>query len=245
MKKLAPTTIIILLLQISCLTFGQESVKLFNNTGNEEEFSEAYYYDESMLQYNNHNLGIIGSQHWRNGLNFDPTNRYSPYDTEQKMRVTNNLSELLVNKDSVQIQVTIADKNSPVWILLHLKDELESRGITVDYPAKGNQPADYLVEISSCQWHCQLSSLRVKKRRYTGNYRIEYEVKWKEKGAKETVTTESETQEQMTCEWEHKHKAEMEEIPNLSTTLDKLCQQIAKEKAEQIASVLKKETSAK
>ena len=122
-----------------------------------------------------------------------------------------------------------------------MKDELEARGITVDYPAQGKQPADYLVEISSCQWHCQLSSLRVKKRRYTGNYRIAYEVKWKEKDAKETATTESETQEQMTYEWEHKHKAEMEEIPNLSISLEKLCQQIAKEKAEQIASALKKE----
>ena len=240
MKKLAPTTIIILLLQISCLTFGQESVKLFNNTGNEEVFSEAYYYNEPIFWFNGYNLTINGG-YGRDGQDFDPTHGNSLYTTEQKMRVTNNLSELLVNKDSVQIQVTIADKNSPVWILLHLKDELEARGVTVDYPAKGNQPADYLVEISSCQWHCQLSSLRVKKRRYIGNYRIEYEVKWKEKGAKETATTESETQEQMSCEWEQKHKAEMDEIPNLSTTLEKLCQQIAKEKAEQIASVLKKE----
>ena len=226
------------------MAFGQESVKLFNNTGNEGVFSEAYYYNEPIFWFNGYNLNIYGG-YGRNGQDFDPTHRNSLYTTEQKMRVTNSLSELLVNKDSVQIQVTIADKHSPVWILLYLKDELEARGITVDYPAQGNQPADYLIEISSCQWHCQLSSLRVKKRRYTGNYRIEYEVKWKEKGAKETVTTGSETSKQMSYEWEHKHKAEMEEIPNLSTTLDKLCQQIAKEKAEQIASVLKKETSAK
>ena len=245
MKKLVPIAITMLLLQVSCMVLGQESVKLFNNTGNDEVFSEIYYYKESMFQYDNHNLGIIGSQYWRNGLDFDPTNRYSPYSTEQTMRVTNSLSELLVNRDNVQIQITIADKYSPVWILLYLKDELEARGITVDYPTQGKQPADYLVEISSCQWHCQLSSLRVKKRRYTGNYRLEYEVKWKEKDAKGTASTESETQEQMTYEWEHKHKAEMEEIPNLSVSLEKLCQQIAKEKAEQIASALKKEASAK
>ena len=244
MKKLVPTTIAVLLLQVSCMVFGQESVKLFNNTGNEEIFSEAYYYDEPMLQFNGYNSTYNGG-YWRNGQDFDPTNNSTLYSTEQTMQVTNSLSELLVNKDSVQVQVTFADKYSPVWILLYLKDELEARGITVDYPAQGNQPADYLVEISSCQWHCQLSSLRVKKRRYTGNYRLEYEVKWKEKDAKGTASTESETQEQMTYEWEHKHKAEMEEIPNLSVSLEKLCQQIAKEKAEQIASALKKEASAK
>ena len=241
MKKLVPIAIIVLLLQASCMAFGQESVKLFNNTGNEEEFSESYYYDEPILRFHDYNSINIYGGYGRQGQDFDPTHGNSFYSTEQTMRVTNSLSELLVNRDNVQIQITIADKYSPVWILLYLKDELEARGITVDYPAQGKQPADYLVEISSCQWHCQLSSLRVKKRRYTGNYRIAYEVKWKEKDAKETATTESETQEQMSCKWEQKHKAEMEEIPNLSTTLDKLCQQIAKEKAEQIVSALKKE----
>ena len=236
MKKI----IVALLLSLSCMMFGQESVKLFNNTGNEEEFSETYYYDEPIDKTNYHFHSSDGSSYWGSGIDIDPTRKYSSTITKQERRFTNDLGEFLAHRDSVQIQVTIADKHSPVWILLYLKDELETRGVTVDYPAKGNQPADYLVEISSCQWHCQLSSLRVKKRRYTGNYRIEYEVKWKEKGAKETVTTESETQEQMTYEWEHKHKAEMEEIPNLSTSLEKLCQQIAKEKAEQIASVLNK-----
>ena len=240
MKKLVPIAIIVLLLQASCMAFGQESVKLFNNTGNEEEFSESYYYDEPILRFHDYNSINIYGGYGRQGQDFDPTHGNSFYSTEQTMRVTNSLSELLVNRDSVQIQITIADKYSPVWILLYLKDELEAHGITVDYPTQGKQPADYLVEISSCQWHCQLNSLRVKKRRYTGNYRLGYEVKWKEKDAKSTVSAESETQEQMTYEWEHKHKAEMDEIPNLSISLEKLCQQIAKEKAEQIASALKK-----
>ena len=162
MKKVLLT--IIILLQVSCMVFGQESVKLFNNTGNKGVFSEAYYYNEPIFWFNGYNLNIYGG-YGRNGQDFDPTHRNSLYTTEQKMRVTNSLSELLVNKDSVQIQVTIADKHSPVWILLYLKDELEARGITVDYPAQGNQPADYLVEISSCQWHCQLSSLKKKKKK--------------------------------------------------------------------------------
>ena len=55
MKKLVPTAITMLLLQVSYIVFGQESVKLFNNTGNEEIFSEAYYYDEPMLQFNGYN----------------------------------------------------------------------------------------------------------------------------------------------------------------------------------------------
>ena len=227
MKKLVPIAIIVLLLQASCMAFGQESVKLFNNTGNEEIFSEAYYYDEPIDQLNYHFHSSDGSLYWGAGMDIDPTRKYSTTMTKQERQFTDVLGEFLTHRDSVRIQVTFADKYSPVWILLYLKDELEARGITVD-------------EISSCQWHCQLSSLRVKKRRYTGNYRLEYEVKWKEKDAKGTATTESETQEQMSCKWEQKHKAEMEEIPNLSTTLDKLCQQIAKEKAEQIASALKK-----
>ena len=245
MKKLVPIAIIVLLLQASCMAFGQESVKLFNNTGNEEMFSEAYYYDEPIDQLNYHFHSSDGSLYWGAGMDIDPTRKYSTTMTKQERQFTDVLGEFLTHRDSVRIQVTFADKYSPVWILLYLKDELEARGITVDYPAQGNQPADYLVEISSCQWHCQLNSLRVKKRRYTGNYRLGYEVKWKEKDAKSTVSAESETQEQMTYEWEHKHKAEMDEIPNLSISLEKLCQQIAKEKAEQIASALKKEASAK
>ena len=245
MKKLVPIAIIVLLLQASCMAFGQESVKLFNNTGNEEMFSEAYYYDEPIDQLNYHFHSSDGSLYWGAGMDIDPTRKYSTTMTKQERQFTDVLGEFLTHRDSVRIQVTFADKYSPVWILLYLKDELEARGITVDYPAQGNQPADYLVEISSWVWHCQLNSLRVKKRRYTGNYRLGYEVKWKEKDAKSTVSAESETQEQMTYEWEHKHKAEMDEIPNLSISLEKLCQQIAKEKAEQIASALKKEASAK
>lgn len=239
MRKAYLFTVAMLLLQVSSLAFGQESVKLFNSTGNEEVFSEAYYYDESLDKINYNFQSSDGSLYWGSRLDIDPTMKYSTTVVKQERQFTNNLGEFLTHKDSVQIQATLADKYSPVWILLFLKEELEARGMTADYPAQGKQPADYLVEISSCQWHCQLSSLRVKKRRYTGNYRIEYEVKWKEKDAKGTASTESETREQMSCEWEHKHKAEMDEVPNLSVTLEKLCRRIAKDKAGQIASALK------
>ena len=149
MKKLVPIAITMLLLQVSCMVFGQESVKLFNNTGNEEVFSETYYYDEPIDQLNYHFHSSDGSLYWGAGMDIDPTRKYSTTMTKQERQFTDVLGEFLTHRDSVRIQVTFADKYSPVWILLYLKDELEARGITVDYPAQGKQPADYLVEISS------------------------------------------------------------------------------------------------
>ncbi len=165
-------------------------------------------------------------------------NKSIPVKQEDKM--TDKLSELLTQKDSVQIQITLADSLSPVLILQLLKEELEARGITACYPSKGKQPADYFAEISACQCHYNINSLRVTKNRYTGNYRVEYVVKWKERDKhQKTFPTESETRQHVAYEWERKHKTDMKDIPNLSVSMTKLCYEIARKKAEQIAAALK------
>ena len=240
MKKSLPTMIAILLLQFSSMMFGQEEVKLFNNTGNKEIFSETYYYDVATNYTSNNFHSSDGSLYRAFRKDVDPFWKDSNTTTKQEGQITHNLSEFLIHRDSVQMQVTLADSLSPILILQFLKDELEVQGIKAYYPSKGKQPADYLAEISSCKCYYQLNSLQVNKKRYTGNYRVEYIVKWKEKDAQKTFPAESETKEHIIYEWERKHKAEMDEIPNLSTSMTMLCHKIAKAKAKQIISALKK-----
>lgn len=255
MKKSTYFIITILLLPCYGTMSGQSTVKLFNATGNKDKFSEIYCFDAPTYHSSFDNYTRLFYDGYPHKLHryetrdvtyleaVDPfwvPNKSIP--TEQKDKITGKLSDLLTQKDSVQIRITLADSLSPILILQLLKEELEAREITTYYPSKGKQPANRVMEISACQCHYNVNSLRVTKNRYNGNYRVEYVVKWKERDTQQnTFPTESETRRHVAYEWERKHKTDMKDIPNLSVSMTKLCYEIAKEKAEQIAAALKKE----
>lgn len=230
--------LLLLSLQFACPLFGQQTVKLFNSTGNKETFTEVYLYNETAT-YTQDNFHSSSGMHRNFVGNPQPFFRDTSSASKNENHFTDKLSEFLIHQDSVQMQLSVMDSVSPILILQFLKEELEAQGIRTYYPVKGGEKADYLVEINSCECRFQINSLQTKKRRnrYTGSYRVEYYIKWTDK---KEIPTESWMQEHITYDWNKRHKTEMEDIPSLTDTMTMLCDKIAKAKAKQIINQLKK-----
>ena len=235
-----------ILLLFSGMISGQNTVKLFNSTNNREKFIEIYHYGTVTYKYSQSYISMptpnSPSSLWNFTGNPNPflISKNTPRET---VYFTNNLNEYLLYQDSVQITTAIKDSLSPILILQFLKEELAMHGIIAQYPVKNKQPATYIIEISSCECRYKINSRLIpkgkKKPRYTGNYQVEYAITWKERKNNKVIPVEDETKDRIAYEWEYKPKTDMKELPNLSTSMTKLCWRIAKTKAVQIVNALK------
>lgn len=205
------------------MMYGQKQFSLLNLTGNTMPFLELYRYTDDVLELSG-GTSIYLVRGFRGGMS-------DVYDKKQQFH-TNQLSRFILNEDSVQIDAVRKDTLSPILLLRLLEEELKAgkKGCVVD------TGADTVIELNECECIYQVNSLKLgteRKPRYSGNYKLKYNVRWTNRTADGKASTSC-MSDSIVYEWEHATQRKVKMIPNFTDMMAVVCERMARNKAKEL-----------